>query len=234
MKLFKIPNVRVSSVEDYFNLPKENREHKGFYRLPFALPSKLFRNRDKEKTWEDFFQQIKEQYPIQYFFRQYLPSLDNPLVYNYYKYIGWKLRDFKYACELFFNPLFPRWRNVLPKHKYSDVSELVVESNFALILDFYYEEVVDGVVDWESDRLHKKFLKEIKEAVLWIETERTKQNNTLDSVLTKVTNNPKYDKKGKFLYDETYQEYNNLEQQIFNKDTSVINWFVKNRQMFWS
>jgi hypothetical protein len=234
MKLFKIPYVRISSVEQYFELPKKDREYKGFYCLPFALPSKLFRNHNNEKTWEDFFEQIKAQYPIQYFFRQYLPSLNNPFVYNYYKYIGWKLRDFKYACKLFFNPLFPRWRKILPRHKYSDVSELVVESNFSLILDFYYEEVVDGFVDWEANTKHKKFLKEIKEAVHWIESERHQKNNVSDKILTKVTNNPKYDKKGKFLYKETYQEHNDLEQEIFNKNTKIINWFVKNRQMFWS
>ena len=232
---FKIPRIPYSdarSVDQYFALPKNEREWHGLYKSPSSLPLEWFGG-DGEKGWEAFRKQIKIEYPIQYFFRNWLPSMDNPLIFAYHKFVGWPLRDSKYAFKLFFRPQFPRWRKVAPRHQYTDVTELIVESNFALIVDFYKEEVVDGWVDWSAGEDHKKFYTELIAAVNWIEEERKKVDRLIEEALTKSFEN-RVLKDGKFDYKSTYADHDRLEQHKKQKDTEILVWFVNNREFFWT
>jgi hypothetical protein len=233
---FKIPRIPYSdarSVDQYFALPKSEREWHGLYKLPFSLPLEWFGGEAGEKGWEAFHKQIKSEYPIQHFFRNWLPSMDNPLVFAYKKFIGWPLRESKCATKLFLNPQFPRWRKVAPRHKYTDTAELIVQSNFALIVDFYREEVVDGHVDWSADDLHKKFYTELIAAVHWIEEERKKVEKLIDESLSKSVKN-KVMKDGKFDFFATYADHDRLEEHKKQKDTEILVWFVNNREFFWT
>lgn len=230
-KIPKIPYIRVKTVDEYFALPKKEREWHGLYKVPFSLPLEWLS--DEKHGWDAFYKQIKSEYPVQYFFRKWLPSLDNPLVFAFYKFIGWPLRESKYAIRLFFNPCFPRWRKVAPRHKYTDVVELVTASNFALIVDFYREEVVDGHVDWSADELHKKFYTELVAAVNWIEEERVKVEKMTDEALSKSVKN-KVTKDGKFDYNATYADFDRLEEHKKQKDTEILKWFIDNREFFWT
>lgn len=228
----KIKQIKIESVDEYFALPKEKREYKGFYRVPFALPSSLFPNKEGEKGWEDFYKEIKKRYPIQYFFREYLTSIDNPLMYIWKIKISAPFFHFKYAVKRFFNPILPRWRKTLKRHQYSDICEIIRTSNFNLILDFYYEEVVDGVVDWNADDLHQKAYKEIIETVKWIEEEREKAVEKSYELLDK--SNRKYKEDGTVDYKSTYKEHDELESFIKNKDTEILKWMIDNRDFFWT
>lgn len=232
---FRIPRIPYSdarSVDQYFALPKNEREWFGLYKSPSSLPLEWFGG-DGEKGWEAFRKQIKIEYPVQYLFRNWLLSMDNPLIFAYKKFIGWPLRDSKYAIKLFFNPQFPRWRKVAPRHKYIDTTELIVESNFALIVDFYREEVVDGHVDWSADDIHKKFYTELVAAVNWIEEERKKVERLTDEALSKAVKS-KVMKGGKFDYHATYADFDRLEEHKKQKDTEVLKWFIDNREGFWT
>lgn len=216
-KLFKIPYCKVNTVEDYFQLPKKEREYKGFYKVPCALPNSLFKNNKSEKTWDDFYAEIKRLYPIQYFLREYLPSLDNPILCAYY--------NIKSKIRLFFNPVFPRWRKSLPRHEYADLIEFVPKSNFALILDFYYEEVLNGIVDWEADEPHREFLIKLKEHVAWIETgKKLKENQLVEAISNQFT----------VVEFTEADKVRTIEEEIFNRDTDVLNWLIANRGIMWT
>lgn len=231
-KNFSIGEVRTA--EQFFSLPKSEREFFGFYKVPYSLPSNIFGSSFNELGWEYYWQEIKNEYPFQYFFRHYLPSLDNPLVFAWHKWIFWPFREFRIAFSLFLKPVCPRWRKVLPRHQYNDVTNLVVKANLAMILDFYHEEVVDGFVDWQGDEVHKKFHKELTKHVEWIEKTSKEWDVKLGELLDEASKNPKCDKKGNFLYKATYGKYNTLEEKVKNKETEILNWFVENREFFWT
>ena len=228
----KIPYVKVDSVDEYFNLSKGEREWCGLYRKPYALPWE-FPSSEDEKGWNYFYESLRKEYPIQYFIREWIPSLDNPLLFAYKKYVSWPIHGIKYAISNFISPCFPRWRKVLPRHKYSDITELVVESNLALICDFYHEEVVDGCVDWSDNDEHKKFYTELVANVHWIEHERNKIDKMKDEALTKAVNN-RIKTNGEFDYAKTYADHDRLEKHKTEKETEILKWFIDNRDFFWT
>lgn len=227
MKPIKIQYVKVNDTDDYFALPKKDREYYGFYRLPYALPCDFFD--EGVKGWDAFYEEIKKRYPVQYFFRRWLFSFDNPIYKIYSSWIKWPIRDFYYASKRFFDPFFPRWRKTLARHEYTDATELLVKSNFNLILDFYYDEVVNGCVDWESDEKHSEFLKRLKEAVDWIENGQQKLEDKMNEELSIATKNKKEKD-----YHKKYKKYNKMEKQLFDTQTKILTWAIENRGFFWS
>jgi hypothetical protein len=224
--------INVKSVDDYFSLPKNEREYFGLYKKPFMLPWEHI-GIGVEKGWDHFYDHIRKEYPIQYFIREWIPSMDNPLIYAYKKYISCPIREMKYTLSNFISPCFPRWRKVLPRHKYSDIANVMVESNLALICDFYHEEVIDGNIDWGHNEEHKKFYTELVENVNWIEHERHKIDRMMREALTEAVKN-KIKKNEKNDYFETYADYNNLEKHKIDKETEIIKWFIDNRDFFWT
>jgi hypothetical protein len=225
---FKLPYVSVSSTEEYFSLPKNQREKFGLYLIPFALPWEIFKDVSQKEGWDYFYSKIKEQYPLQWFIRRWLPSLDNPVVSVAYKYIIWPYTDIKYSIKRWFNPLHPRWRASLPRHQYKDIQELVVDSNFALIRDFYWEEVIDGVVDWSSTEEYETFHNQLVINVNWIENELPALNKQHEESLSKAFLNTKAE------YYTKYEEVAKIEKEIHDKTTEILTWFIENRAFFWT
>ena len=228
-----LPQIKVNTVDDYFSLPKNEREKFGLYLLPFALPFTFFNKEEKTKGWKEFYAQLKKEYPIQYFFREWMFSYKNPVYSFINTKLIWPVKEMKGNLYRFLNPFHPRWRKVLPRHKYIDITELVIDSNFALILDFYHEEVKQGIVDWKSDDRHKKFHKELLNAVKWIEKDRINHLDKIDKAISLATKTPVM-KRGKYDYLATYKEHNKLEDELKNKDTKILTWFIENRDFFWT
>lgn len=223
----QIPTIDVRTVEQYFSLPKSQREYFGMYKTPFALPSEMF---DKTiEGWDTFYFKIRQEYPIQYFFRYWLLSLDNPLCLFFSRYIIWPLAGFKRSVNLWFNPIHPRWRASLPRHKYCDVTELVVISNFALIQDFYWEEVVDGFVDWTADEPHRAFHSKLVTYIQWIEHDIPKLKEQLTQSISNASSTPL-----EGGYYEKYKESISIEKEIQDRETEILIWFAENRGFFWS
>ena len=224
---YKLPYVDVSSVEEYFSLPKNKREKCGLYLRPFALPWEIFKDTPKEEGWDFFYSKIKKEYPMQWFFREWLFGLDNPCISVFYKYVLWPYKEFRYAAIRWFNPLHPRWRKSLLRHQYKDIQELVVDSNFALIRDFYWEEVVDGFVDWEADDKHKEFYEQLVANVHWIEETLPRLDEKYYTHLTNASN----------IEGDFYTKYRNsiaVEKEIEDRKTEILTWFIKNRGFFWT
>lgn len=221
----KIPYIKVNSVEEYFNLSKKEREYFGFYKLPFSLPCDMFD--DDVQGWKIFYKKLKKEYPIQWVVRHWLFSFQNP-IYNFIcSYISWPIREFKWSIKNFLNPCFPLWRKTIPRHKYADGVHLIIESNFNIILDFY-KEASKSHVDWESSEEHSNFYKKLEEYKNWIKTERNKINEIMNIELSIATKN-KHIKD----YNEKYKTYNQLEEDLKNKETEILNWLIENREYFW-
>jgi hypothetical protein len=223
--------IEVSSVDEYFALPKSARELYGLYRKPFALPidrpSFLVGNKSKQKGWNAWEKEIKRLYPVQWFVREWCFSWENP-VYSFFKGLYFDYREKKYAVKRFIKPFYPRFRKSMPRHQYTDVSEALRKVNFALLLDFWYDEMVDGIVDWNDNNAHKDFFKRVKAAVKYIELERPALEKKSDATLTSAT-----DKK-KGTYEQRYAKHNAIEAKIAQKDTDLLVWMMQQREMFWT
>jgi len=231
-----LPYVEVHGVDEYFDLPKAQRERWGLYRKPFALPCEWLQTRVGSKTsapkaekkgWKSWETEIKRRYPIQWFLREWCFSWDNP-VYAFFKGLYFDYREKKYVVKRFINPFYPRFRKSMPRHQYTDVCEALRKVNFALILDFWHEEMVDGCIDWNDTNTHKDFFKRVKAAVKYIEVERPALEKKSDTALTVAT-----DKK-KGTYEERYGKHNAIEAKIAQKDTDILVWAMQNREMFWT
>ncbi len=88
-------NIKVNSVEEFFSLNIKNREFFGFYLKPEALPWEQMIETE-ENGWDFFYKEIKKQYPIQYFLREWIFSLNNPVVSFFKKKIIWPIQELKY------------------------------------------------------------------------------------------------------------------------------------------
>lgn len=223
---YEVPWVDTRSVSEYFALPKKDREWYGLYKLPYALPWER-PGIDTEQGWDSFYVEIKKQYPVQYFFRQWLFSFDNPVYSFWMSSFYFPFREFKYAVKRWFNPIHPRWRASLPRHAYCDISELLVNSNFALIRDFYWEEVVDGFVDWQSTEDHRTFYTELITYVRWIEEGLPELEERYSKSLANVSRSSED-------YHAKYKETFKIEQEKYEKETEILIWFAKNRSFFWT
>lgn len=87
MKIKLTPNLDVVSVSEYFSIPKGERTWFGLYQLPATLPIESFNG---ELGWNFFYNEIKKEFPIQWFFRYWIFSFENP-IYNSIKRIAWKI-----------------------------------------------------------------------------------------------------------------------------------------------
>lgn len=225
--MLKIPYIKVSDVNEYFSLPKKEREVFGFYKKPYALPWNLFN--DEDSGWETFYKEIKKQYPVQWIFREWLFSSKNPVYFMFSKYIKWPYFELKSKIRLLMNPIYPRWRKTISRCEYADLQYVIVESNLNIILDFYHEEVVDGYVDWESDDVHKKFYDELISNVKWIEVDRQKWIEEKDNELMLASKNRKEKD-----FHKKYEQYEKYEQLIFDKESQILKWMIDNRKFFWT
>jgi hypothetical protein len=219
----------VYTLEDYKALPLEQREIYGLYKIPFGLAIDLKKfSMDKKSEWDLFYDYIRQEYPIQWFFRHWITSWDNPM-YAFLKLRYMRYLDAKYAVKRFITPLFPLWRKSCQRHEYKDICSLVVDSNFALILDFWHQEVSRNTINWNSDPSHKTFYKELKNVVKYIETDRKTLEAKSDNALSLATKKPRT-----LTYQQRYGKHLALEEKIRIKDTEILTWFVENRNYFWT
>jgi len=231
-----LPYVNVHSVQDYFDLPKSERERFGLYRKPFALPCEWLDNRLggkiakvklEKQGWKSWELEIRRRYPVQWFVREWCFSWENP-VYAFFKSFYFDYREKKYAVKRFISPFYPRFRKSVPRHQYSDVSEVLRKANFALLLDFWYDEMVDGCVSWQDTAKLKNFFKRVQAGVKYIEVERPALENKADTALTAAT------KKRTGTFEQRYGKHDAIEKKIADKDTELLVWMMQNREMFWT
>jgi len=224
-----LPYVDVKSVEEYFSLPKEKREKYGLYLMPFSLPLEIDEMASGgETSFKRFYKEIRRCYPIQWFFREYLFDVDNPVYYWAWFKPYHRMRDTYHNIRRFIRPEHPRFRKVYRRYEYRDLVEVIPETLFAMIQDFWYEEVLNGYVDWHSDESHQEVYDFLKNAVEWTEKIRPEIDKKIREEYSAVKN-----KRGK-TYDEKYGEINRLEKLIFDKETEILKKLLDYRERMWT
>lgn len=219
-------HVFVSSVDDYFKLPKNQRELYGFwYKKPASLPSEFFGD---VGGWETWTKRIQVEYPIQGWLREWCFSWDCP-VYGFFrgKYLKFKDGWYKFKCH--FNPYHDMVRDSIPE-TWTDISYLIEAVNFAMIRDFYYNEVIRGHVDWNSGPQVSKFYRWLKRAIKYIEVERPALEKQIEDAYPDRKIALRNDKN----YKELYGEVDRLSEILRRKDTSFIKQMVEYREYFWT
>lgn len=220
------PHAKVMDIEMYFALPLNERQKYGVYLKPYALPMDFFN--ENGKGWESFSKEIRKHYPIQGWIREWFLSFDNPL----YKFIRLRIMSLsylKYNIKRFFNPDGKRWRKSWPRHEYRDICDVIVDSNFALIQDFWHEEILNGWVDWETTPQHKEFHDWLKSAIFWIESARVIADHQREEQLKTINHTDK-----SLSYDEKYKKVEDIEKYIKETDNKILYDMVKYREYFWS
>ncbi len=221
------PCARAGSIEEYFNLPKAEREKWGIYLKPHSLPCDLFD--EDAKGWGEFHKQIRKHYPIQGWIREWLWSYDNP-VYAFIKHRISDVRDIKNNIRRFFRPSHPRFRKAYPRHVWMDITNAVVEVNFAMLQDFWHEEVYpEGFVDWHADPKTEEVYQWMQKAINWIEKVKPELEKKAADALSAAHKN-----RGEGSYEEIYGEHDKLEKMIDDGDTDILNKMIQYRAYFWT
>lgn len=144
-------------------------------------------------------------------------------------------------------PAHQRLHKAIPK-EWRDTCELMVELNFAMIVEFYQQEYLKGRVDWQADESHKEFAQWLERTYQYISQERVRleilkekaypPTPPFEQMFTPIVNEGKVKSykmnEPQESYQELYGEVERLEKEIEEKDTEVLIEFVKRRGFFWT
>lgn len=223
--------VAVNTVDGYFAIPKNKRSLMGLYLYPMSLRGggSVFDSNTGNTInflceWDKFSSMIRKEYPIQGYFREWFFTVDNPVYFFIWKILD-NVKALYYNLKRIIWPVAPRFRKVAPRWRYDDVCEIIREANFALIQDFWHEEVVDGFVDWNGDDHHHEFYLWIEQAIRWIEVEKP-------DFLKQISD--EYDKVHGDSYKKNYAKIDEIEEIINKKDTEILTQMIVRRERFWT
>jgi len=173
------------------------------------------------QQWEDWRKKMKKEYPIQYFVRE--------IVEDYGFAIKGMFRDTKYAIKCFFKPHHSDIRKVIPR-KWADVTSLIVDVNFAMILSFK-KEADESQVDWNHTKEITEFKNWLDSAAHWITVGKVnceKQRDTL------YPPHPLPEHMRDWSYEQLYGELNKIEKLINDTNTNILKQMIDYREYFWT
>lgn len=173
--------------------------------------------------WDAWMDAVKKQHPVQYAIRESIET------FEYRLNRGW--RSFRYKVKTFFIPENAMIRKAVPV-RYADTASIILEINFAAILQFK-KEADASYVDWQAQDTHAEFKKWLDEACVWISEGRAKLEKEKDSAypdieLVKLPCLSGDD------YNELYKEVNRLEALIDQTDENILIQMIKYRNYFWT
>jgi len=216
----RFPYCKHRSIKEYFSAPLCEREKWGFYLKPLFLPQSHFKDLCSENVplegWELFYAKIRKCYPVQWFIREWLLSLDNPAWFFFWVRQR-RLQEFRWKVKLFFKPCSPRFRKFWPRHEYRDLVEVIREANFALILDFWFEEFEGYSYDDSVEDSSKEFEKWMRESVAWITVGRKNVEQEFYETCIK-----------------DFQTAKKIREKRRKRDEEILVQMMKYRQFFWT
>jgi hypothetical protein len=150
----------ICDIESYLRLPKEARLLWGlFYIYPkyqsFESVKDFFENGRFETKFDKYF---RENYPIQFFFRETIPDLWGSFWNPIYRF-----KDKAHEW------LFPRQKwlfKKLPNH-WVDKDYIIMTIVFESIIHYVEEEEAFEVIDWEHDEEHRDLKRQIEKIYRW-------------------------------------------------------------------
>lgn len=171
--------------------------------------------------WTEWRTNVKKNHPIQYFVREFAND-------TRYTLLGW-YRKVKNGVRRVFNPQHQDLRKAIPR-SWSDISDLIVDVNFAMILSFK-KEADESHVDWDGTEKHREFKNWLDSAAHWITVGRPNcqvQSDALQPL------HPLDDlQKGK-TYEELYGEMNKMEKLMEDTDSKILKEMIEYRGYFWT
>lgn len=148
-----------------------------------------------------------------------------------------------------FRPENKKIRKAIPG-KWTDVTSLIVDVNFAMIKQFYEDEYLLGIVDWEnSSEGHKQFEQWLKETYDYItikrpslEAERDASyppskpfNEWFEEKVVLENGKKVYQMKDDGIpYEIKYKDVIRLEKEIEENDSSILHKMIEYREYFWT
>lgn len=174
------------------------------------------------EDWETWRKNTKKQYPIQYWLRETAPHW-------FAIHIKWPYRELYWKVYRFFKPCHKDIRKVIPR-QWSDIANLIVDVNFAMILSFK-KEAESSFVDWDGTDDHRKFKNWLDSVVHWIEQGRPACEAQRDALYPPHPLPPEMKNKS---YDELYGELNKVEALIAETDSSILKQMIEYRDYFWT
>jgi hypothetical protein len=189
-----------------------------WYKKPRSLE---WNPRDDTVGWSAWEKQTKKDYPIQYFFRED--------VRLYFSIMWRRIEDFKYKIQCFFFPKHQEIRKAIPR-TWADISSLVVDVNFAMILSFK-KEADESFVNWDGTPQHRQFKNWLDSSAHWITVGKPNcesQANTLHP------SHPLTDLQKSKSYEELYGELNKMEKLISETDSNILKQMIDYREYMWT
>ena len=171
--------------------------------------------------WGEWRKQTRKDYPFHFFFRESLP--------RFFGYKVARFKDLKYKIQCFFFPKHQEIRKAIPR-TWADISSLVVDVNFAMILSFK-KEADESCVDWDSSDEHRKFKSWLDSAAHWIKEGRPNLEAQRDALYPPHPLPPEM--KG-LSYEQLYGGLNQIEKLINETDTMIIRQMIGYRDHMWT
>lgn len=225
--------VDVTSLEEYKNLPIEKKTTaKWFwpnywYVAPLALPisSNMLGVKSEKGTWEDFYDLMKKEYPIQYWVREtFLGNLESFLRVKY-RVVEDFYRKWVYCT---FKPRNSRVSAAIPKREYKEYSQIITDVLFAVVVSYVEDEKCFEHIEFSSTEDDRAFAKKLREIHKYIKTVRPEMIKNLDIILEEASQ-----KHGLLSYKKRYGKYDAYDKKIKDKDTAYCLWIVENREKIW-
>lgn len=189
-----------------------------WYKKPHSLE---WNPHDDTVGWCAWKKQIKKNYPIQYFFRED--------VRLYFSIMWRRIKDFKYKIKCWFFPKHPELRKAIP-NTWADITSLVVDLNFAMILSFK-KEADESLVNWDGTPEHRKFKNWLDSAAHWIAEGRPNCEAQKDACYPPHPLPPEM--KG-WTYDQLYSNVNQMEKLINETDSNILKQMIDYREYMWT
>jgi hypothetical protein len=184
-----------------------------WYKVPHSL---------SWEGWEAWRKTTKMHHPIQYWVRDTVPHWITV-------HIKWRCRDAFWKTYRFFKPCHKDIRKAIPS-EWSDIANLIVDVNFAMILSFK-KEADASFVDWNGTPDHCKFKKWLDSAAHWIKEGRPACEAQRDALYPPNPLPPEMKNKS---YDELYGELNKIEALIAATDANILKQMIDYRDYFWT
>jgi hypothetical protein len=138
------------------------------------------------------------------------------------------IREKYYKLKSFFIPQHKKIRAAIPR-TWTDLVDTIREVNFAMVVEFYEDEYLDGYTDWSATEEHKEFERWLIMAYDYIKIKRPAIEKEYWNSFPDLSNGAE----GK-SYKELYGETNRLEKEVTDKDTELLVQIVSRRGMFWT
>jgi len=138
------------------------------------------------------------------------------------------IREKYYKLKSFFMPQHKKIRAAIPR-TWTDLVDTIREVNFAMVVEFYEDEYLDGHTDWSATKVHQEFEQWLIMAYNYIKVKRPELDKAYWASFPDLDNIDRT-----MEYEQLYGKTNRLEKEILDKDTELLVQIVSRREMFWT